>query len=101
MIVANSTTGYNSSRYQPFVMNVPGDECVSVTFINTDPAQPHGLAITYYSDGVVAQPHETVSFKFQATRTGTFSVYEQILSTIAAWTSNAGSLNVHLGVTFR
>ena len=81
-------------------MNVSENECVLVNFINTDPVQPHGLAITFYSKGIIAQPHQTASFKFQATKTGTFSVYEQIVSTIAGWTGNAGSLHVLLGVTF-
>ena len=81
-------------------MDVQQGECVSITFENRDLGQAHGLAINYYYDGVVAQPEQTVSFKFQATKTGTFNVGEQIPSLINGWTDKAGTLNVELSVTF-
>ena len=95
-IIANDTNGYNDSRYQPLTMNVQNGDCVLITFINNSPAQPHGLWITYYVTGVgaVAQPRQAKTVEFQATKTGQFQVGESIFSTIAAWTDNAGVLNV-------
>ena len=81
-------------------MNVQQGECVRITFVNTDSVQPHGLVINYYNNGVIAQPQQTLTFWFQATKTGTFNVGEQIPSTISGWTDRAGTLNVQFGVTF-
>jgi len=94
-IVVNDTTGYNDSRDQPFQMNVQQGDCVLVTFVNNSTAQPHGLAINYYlPNGIVAQPKTSGSARFQANKPGQFPVFEQLFSTIAAWTNNAGRLNV-------
>ena len=94
-IVANDTTGYNNSRDQPLQMNVQQGDCVFVTFVNNSTTQPHGLAINYYLDhGIIAQPKTSQSARFQANKPGQFPVSEQIISTIAAWTDNAGTVNV-------
>ena len=96
VIIANDTTGYNNSKYQPFQMTVRSGECVLVTFVNNSTAQPHGLVISYYdaTPGIIVQPTKSGNIKFLATKTGHFSLFEQIFSTIADWTSNAGTLNV-------
>lgn len=93
-IVANDTTGYNDSRDQPFQMNVQQGDCVLVTFVNNSTTQPHGLAISNYLHGIVAQPKTSASARFQASKPGQFPVSEQLLSTINAWTDKAGMLNV-------
>ncbi len=96
VIIANDTTGYNNSRYEPFQMNVHRGVCVLVTFINNSTTQSHGLVISYYdaTPGIIVQPAKSGNIKFLATQTGQFSLFEQIYSTIADWTSNAGTLNV-------
>ena len=95
-IIANDTSGFNDSRYQPFTINVQKNDCVLITFINDDPVQTHGLGITHYvtGAGVVAQPEQTKTVKFQATETGQFQVGESTASTINAFTDKAGVLNV-------
>ena len=94
-IVANDTTGYNDSRDQPFQMSVQLGDCVVVMFVNNSATQPHGLAINYYlHHGIIVQPKTSESARFQANKPGQFLVSEQIFSTIAAFTNNAGKLNV-------
>lgn len=94
-IIANDTTGYNDSKDQPFRMNVQQGDCVLVTFVNNSTTQPHGLAINYYLDhGIIARPKTSEIARFQANKPGEFLVSEQIFSTIAASTNNAGKLNV-------
>ena len=94
VIIANDTNGYNSSRYQPFQMNVQKGDCVLITFVNNSPVQPHGLAISYYLNGIIVQPNKTESAKFQANKTGQFQVYEHIASSINGFTDNCGTLTV-------
>ena len=94
-IIANETTGYNNSAYQPFMMNVPKGNCVLIKFVNTARTEPHGLFIEhYYSSGSVAQPGQSVSITFQANLVGQFKVGEQIVSSINGFTDDAGTLTV-------
>jgi hypothetical protein len=77
VVIANETTGYNDSRYQPFEMNAHAGDCVLVSFVNTAKTEVHSIAINYYMlYGVVAQPGQTKTAKFQVTKTGQFHVYE-------------------------
>lgn len=92
-VIVASSNGYNDSRDQPFVMTAQKDDCVLVRFTNRD-GQAHGIAISNYEKGVIAQAYQTVSFKFQAAQTGKFQVGEQIFSTINAFTDKAGSFQV-------
>lgn len=95
VIIANDTTGYNGSRNQPFTMSVQEGDCVLVTFVNNSTNQSHGLAIDYYyPNGIVAQAKSIESARFQANKPGQFRVFENLFSTIAPWTNNAGTLNV-------
>jgi len=93
-IVANDTTGYNDSRYQPFEMNVHSGDCVLVTFVNNSTAQSHGLGIANYLNSIVVQPNKSESVKFLANKTGQFQVSEPLFSTVNAWTDRCGTLNV-------
>ena len=92
-IIANDTTGYNNSRSHPFLMNTQKGDCVLINFVN-DSGQPHGLAINNYVTGIIVQPGQTYTVRFQATKIGQFQAHEQIPSTINAWTDNCGTLSV-------
>jgi hypothetical protein len=95
VVIANETTGYNDSRYQPFEMNAHAGDCVLVSFVNTAKTEVHSIAINYYMPyGVVAQPGQTKTAKFQVTTTGQFQVYEPTVSSINAFTLKCGTLNI-------
>jgi hypothetical protein len=89
-------TGYNGSKYQTGswpIVSVQRCDIVVFNVINND-TQPHGFAVTYYSNvglEIVGGDHQTL--RFQATRSGQFSIYCTINCTVHKFMQN-GLLNV-------
>ncbi len=95
LIIANDTTGYNNSRYQPFVMKVHRCDTLLVTFTDKSCCAPHGLAVeTYFPKGIISQPGQSSSMRLQATISGQFALTEHIFSPTYLFDRNSGTLNV-------
>lgn len=90
-------TGYNDSMHHQFpwpVIRVNRCDTVLIRIVNND-TQTHGFAIDYYAArGTEVQGQQSVSFQFQASKTGQFRMYCIVPCTVhSPWMQN-GQLNV-------